>query len=108
MDGAVVGRYTRDSAQMCSNSPLVPVLAGIELAGNYWSLLRNGLSISQWEVSSGSVHHLGLFRYYPFLSHLMMIIIYFVSIIKLLLSQPTSFTFFPLFLSSSHWDKLRE
>lgn len=85
---------------MCSNTPLVPVLAGIELAGRHQSLLRNGLGISQWKASNGTVHHLGVFRFCLFLSHLMMIItiIYFVSIIKLLISQPTSFTFFSLIL----------
>lgn len=110
MDGVVMGRYSRDSAQMCSNTPLVPVLAGIELAGRHWLLLGNGLGISQWEVRSGIEYHPGLFRFYLFLSCLMMmLIIYFVSIIKLLVSQPTSCTFFfPLFLSLSHWDKLGE
>lgn len=35
MDGEAVGRYPRDSAQMCSNTVLVPVLAWIELAGRH-------------------------------------------------------------------------
>lgn len=109
--GGSMVRTPDQTGQRCSISQNAQYIKWRSYLEGHWVPIGDGLAIGQRVVSNYIVHHsfkknfefyLSLFLICLFIAIITFIIFYFISSIKLLLSQPCGFTFF-WFSSWSHW-----